>query len=88
MAKTQVGVVKHFFDKVGVAAIELSGGLKVGDKISIEKGEGEQAQAIEQVVESMQIDRQPIQEAGAGKSVGIKVSGMVREGAKVFKVEE
>lgn len=87
MGKVLVGVVKRFFDKVGVAAIELSGSLKVGDKISVEKGEGAEALVVEQVVESMQIDRQPIQSANAGQSVGIKLNAITREGAKVYRVE-
>ncbi|MBI5159048.1 hypothetical protein HY992_02915 [Candidatus Micrarchaeota archaeon] len=88
MGKVLVGVVKRFFDKVGVAAIELNGALKVGDKISVEKGEAAEALVVEQVVESMQIDRLPIQSANAGQSVGIKLNGATREGAKVYRVEE
>ncbi len=84
----QVGVVKRFFDKVSVAAIELSGGLKVGDKISVEYVDGAEAKAVEQVVSSMQINRQPIQQAGAGQSVGIKLNEAAKEGAKVYRIEE
>jgi len=35
-AKELVGKVTHYYDKIGVAVVELSSKLKVGDNISIE----------------------------------------------------
>ncbi len=78
--KKQVGRVTHFFSKISVAAVELTGGLKVGDTISIEGGAG----ALDQRVESMQINNQPVAEAKAGDVVGLKVSGRVKEGDRVY----
>ncbi|MGQ9654746.1 MAG: hypothetical protein ACUVXD_11830 [Thermodesulfobacteriota bacterium] len=78
--KKQVGKVTHFFSKISVAAVELTGALKVGDMISIEGGAG----AIEQRVESMQMNNQPITEAKAGDVVGLKVLGKVKEGDRVY----
>ena len=82
MEKELIGKITHFFDKIGVAVIELEKGLKVGDKISIEKDE----EAIEQVVDSMQIEKTPIQQAKAGDAVGLKVVQPVKKGADVYKV--
>jgi len=42
---------------------------------------------FEQTVNSMEIDRQKIEEANAGDAIGIKVIEKVREGDKVYKVE-
>ena len=84
MEKTKIGEVINFFQKVGVAAITLSGDLKVGDKIVV--GNAEDAEP--QVVESMQIEKESIESASAGQSVGIKISGSTNGGAPVYKVEE
>jgi len=80
--KRLVGKVTHYYGKIGVAVIELSDTLRTGDRISIEGGEG----AVEQVVESMQIEHKQVSEAAKGQSVGLKVAGKVHEGASVFKL--
>ena len=79
-----IGKITHYYDKIGVAIIELSGGLKVGDKIKIEGGKNE----FDQTVEEMQVDHKPVDAAKAGDAVGIKVKEKIREGALVLKVEE
>ena len=84
MEKKLVGKIAHFFPKISVAVIELDDVLKVGDRISIEKGE----ETFEQTVESMQVEHKCIQEAKAGESIGMKLSEPAKEGAKVFKVME
>jgi putative protease len=79
----EVGVVTDFFSHVSAAAIQLnSGSLKVGDKILIQG----HTTNLEQVIESMQIERQPVEEAKAGDSIGIKVNERVRKNDKVYKV--
>ena len=80
--KILVGKVTNFFGKISVAAIELTGSLKVGDTISIEGATTE----IEMPVTSMQIQRNSINEAKAGDEVGIKIDGRARAGDKVFLV--
>ncbi len=82
MEKTEVGKITHFFGKIGVAVVELSKGLKTGDKILIE-GHGH---AVEQNVDSMQIEHEKIEEAKAGQSVGMKTAEPVKPGDIVFKV--
>ncbi len=77
----EIGVVSNYFDHVGVAAIKLNGDLKVGDTIHIKGGEVD----FEQKVESMQINREPVEKAGKGDEVGVKVNEKVRKGYKVFK---
>ena len=79
----EIGVVSNYFDHVGVAAIKLTRGLKIGDKVQIKGGEVD----FEQEVTSMQINRKDIKKAKAGDEIGIKVDQKVRKGYKVYKPE-
>lgn len=81
MGKKQIGKIIHYFDKIGVAVIELTSPLKVGDTITIE-GHGN---AFDQEVKSMQIENKPIESAKKGQSVGLKVGQAVKENDAVFK---
>jgi putative protease len=82
--KKLIGKITHFYPKISVAVVELEDTLNVGDTISIERGE----EVVEQVVDSMQIEHKNVEEAGKGESIGLKVAGQTKEGAKVFKVIE
>ncbi|OGO29870.1 MAG: translation elongation factor-like protein [Chloroflexi bacterium RBG_16_56_11] len=82
MPETEVGKVNDFFARPVVAGIEMSGLLKVGDKIHI-KGH---TTDIEMTVTSMQIENNNVSEAKTGQSVGIKVPERVRPGDVVYKV--
>ena len=84
MDKKPLGKITHYFDKVGVGVLELSDTIKIGDKILIE-GHG---RSFEQTVDSMQIERQPVEEAKAGQSIGLKTAELAKEGDLVFKVVE
>lgn len=79
----EVGKVTHYYGKIGVAIVELSGALKVGDKIKVEGNLTE----FEQTVDSMEVDRTPVDVAKKGDAVGIKVREKVNEGAVVSKLE-
>jgi selenocysteine-specific translation elongation factor len=83
MPEVLVGTISDFFSRPVVAGINLSGTLKVGDKIKI-KGH---TTDLEFSVDSMQIDGKSILEAKSGESVGIKVPDRVRKGDAVYKVE-
>ena len=83
MAEKEIGVVSDFFAHVVVAGIDLTGTLKVGDKIHI-KGH---TTDIEMDITSMQIDNKNVAEAKEGQSVGIKVPDKVRAGDKVFIID-
>ena len=82
MEEKKIGVVDDFFAKIGVLASKLEDGLKVGDTIHI-KGH---TTDITQVVSSMQVEHQSVQEAKAGDSIGIKINDRVRKGDVVYKV--
>lgn len=80
--ETLVGKVTHYYSKLGVAIVELSGALAVGDRVHI-KGHSTD---FEQAVESMQVEHENVETAKKGDGVGLKVSEKVREGDEVYKV--
>ena len=83
--REKVGSVFSYFSKIGVAAVKLSdGGLSVGDTIQVEGA----TTNLTFTVDSIQIDRQPIQRAEMGQSVGIGVLGKVRPNDVVYRVSE
>lgn len=81
--KKPIGAITHYFTKIGVAVIELSGRINEGDDISIE---GATTNVI-QKVDSMQIEHKSVKTAGKGQSIGMKVVDRVREGDSVFIVK-
>ena len=83
MPGKEIGKIAHYFPKVGVAVLELTAPIKVGDRIRIEQHDG----SFTQQVSSMQIDHAQVDEAKPGKSIGLKISERVHEGNKVF-IEE
>jgi len=85
MVEEKIGVIEHFFNKVSVAAIKITGGeLKIGDTIHIVGASTD----ITQKIESMEIDRVPVESVKSGDDVGIKVKDRVREHDVVYKIEE
>ena len=84
MEEKEVGKVVDYFAKVGVAGIQMSGSLAVGDTIRI-KGH---TTDFQQQVGSMQIEHQVVQEVSAGDSVGIKVTDRCRAHDTIYKVIE
>ncbi len=78
-----IGKVVHWFDKIGVAVIKLTGALKRGDRIKVKKGENE----FEEEVASMQIEHEDVASAKKGDEVAIKLSQKTKDGAQVCKVE-
>ncbi|MCX6798958.1 MAG: hypothetical protein NTW59_02570 [Candidatus Diapherotrites archaeon] len=84
LGEKPIGKVDHFFGKIGVAVVKLSGDLKVGDKLRFKRHDSE----FEQVVDSMQVDHAQVQKAKKGQDIGLKVAQPVHEGAEVFKVTE
>ena len=77
-----IGRVTHYFGHIGVAVIDLSDKLKIGETIRVVGGETDFTQQID----SMETDHQKVKEAKKGDSVGLKIEKKVREGYKVYKV--
>ena len=82
MPEKEVGHISDFFARPVVAGIEMTGKLKLGDKIHIVGHTTD----MEFVVESMQVNNANVNEAKKGDSVGIKVPDRVRRGDKVYLV--
>ncbi len=78
----EIGKITHFFPHPSAAVIELTGSLKVGDKIAVRGN----TTNFEQVIESMQIDNADITEATKGKVIGVKVKERVRTHDIVYKL--
>lgn len=79
----EIGRVSGYFSHVGVAAIKLSSGLKIGDKVHI-KGH---TTDFTVKVGSIQIERKEVKSAGKGDHIGIKVPDKVRPNDAVFLVK-
>ena len=77
-----IGKVTHYFDRIGVAVVQLQDELYLDDWILFE---GQQTE-LEQQVLSMQIDRQPIQKGTSGQEVAIKVDDVVHENDDVYLI--
>ena len=83
MEEEEVGLVSNYFSKISVAAVEITNGtVSVGDALHILGHTTD----LECTVEAMQIEHNSVSEVKKGDSVGIKVSGRVREGDKVYKI--
>lgn len=80
----QIGWVTHYFKRIGVAVLELSGGLRVGDVVHIQG----RSTDFTQQVQSMEIEHQKVQSVGPGADVALKVIEHVRKGDAVYKVAE
>ncbi len=78
-----IGKVSHYFDRVGVAIVELTGAINVGDTIRITGGEVD----FNQEVDSMEVDHQKIKSAKKGDSIGIKVAEKAKEGYLVYNIK-
>lgn len=75
-----IGKVVHFYDRIGVAIVELRAPLAVGDVVTFKRGEEMHTQHIG----SMQIDHAHVDKARKGDTVGVQVSVAVHQGAAVM----
>lgn len=82
MADKKVGTVNHYYGKIGVAIIDLTGPLSEGDTIKI-SGKSDE---FTQTVDSMEFEHKIIKSARKGKSIGLKVDQQTRKGDVVYKV--
>lgn len=83
MADVKVGKIIHYYDKIGVAVVEISSPIKVGERIKISGHDNE----FEQEITSIQVEHEQIQEAKKGQAIGLKVEQPVKQGDEVYKVE-
>ncbi len=84
MEEKLVGKITHYFNRIGVAVLELSDEIRVGDTIHIK---GHTTDFTQKIV-SMQIEHKPIEVGKPGDNIAIKVDDVVKEHDLVFKVIE
>jgi len=79
----EIGKVTHWYDKLGVAVLDLKGALKAGDIVKVRKG----AEEFEDTIVSMQVDHKNVSSAKKGDEVAVKFSQKTKEGAVIYKME-
>ena len=84
MPEKEIGKIAHYFNKIGVAAIELTCDLEFGDTIHVKGHTSDWTQNVD----SMQIEHASVEKAGPGESVGIGVEGHAHQHDVVYKVTE
>jgi putative protease len=82
--KKLIGKITHYFSKIGVAVVELSEDITIGEKIRVEGA----TTSFEQVMDSMEIENKKVETATAGQSIGLKVKERVRLHDSVYKLME
>lgn len=82
MSGKLIGEVTHFYNRIGVAVVNLSGAIELGDQVHFFGRNTD----FRQQVQSMQIEHQPVSEAGKGQEIAIKVERRVRNQDKVYKL--
>ena len=78
----EIGRVSAFFAHPSAAIIDLTAPLRVGETIYV-KGH---TTDFQQAVESMQVDRQPVQEGTAGQSIAVQMKERCRKHDVVYKL--
>ena len=83
MDEVLIGKVINYFPRIEVAALEVAGHeMRLGDEIRILG----HTTSFTQEVASMQIDNEPVTEAGVGDLVGIKVTERARPNDLVYRI--
>ena len=82
-----IGEIERLWEKVGAITVQLTNGeIGIGDRIAFELP----VEFEEQTIDSLQIDRQPVDRAGSGAVVGIHTylsKEQAKSGVRVFKVK-
>ncbi len=82
MSGYKAGIVTEYYENLGVAIVDLTQNLHVGDLIrvsgSVEFG---------QVIQVMQMEHEKVQLAKAGETVGLTLSKPVAPGDEIIKTE-
>ncbi len=84
MSGELIGEVTHFYNRIGVAVVDLTGSIEVGDQVHFFG----RSTDFRQQVQSMQIEHEPISEAEKGQEIAIKVERRVRNHDKIYKLED
>ena len=77
-----VGDVVHYYNRIGVAVLQLVEPIRVGDMLQILGYSTD----FRQPVTSLQIEHELVQEAVPGEDVAMKVEQRVRRNDKVYRI--
>jgi translation elongation factor EF-1alpha len=81
----KIGVVTDYLNRIGVAVIHLTDGdLHVGDQVRIAGRTSE----LTQMVESLQVEHQAVEQAVRGSEAAVKVRDRVRRHDQVFRLRD
>lgn len=77
----QIAKVTHFYDKIGVAVVEVkSQKLQVGDTVKISGHDKE----FKQKITSLQVEHKQVKEVPVGETCGMKVDQAVKPGDVLY----
>lgn len=79
----QIGRVTHYYDKIGVAVVDITKkALKVGDTIKLSGHDNE----FTQEVGSLQVEHEQVKSIKAGSSGALKTDKPVKDGDSIYLV--
>ncbi len=78
-----VGIITHYFEKIDVCVVDLIDGVQVGENLVYEE---EGHFLSEQMLESMQVNKNNVARANKGQQVGVKIDFLPKIGGKVWRV--
>lgn len=78
----KVGRVIGYYEKTGIALVELEGTISIHDKIKFVDDVGD---LFSQAVDSIQIGHDKVDFANRGSVVLLKTHEMVKKGTEIFK---
>ncbi len=81
MTDFKVGEVTHYYDKINIAILKLTGNLSLGDKVRIVSKDGEFTQSITLMLH----EHQQIKTAEKEQTIGLKVNQPVNVNSLVYK---
>jgi len=80
MEQKLVGKISRYFPKIMVAVLDVSDKIRTGDNVKIKGSTTD----FDQIVLSIQVEHNQIEEADAGMQVGFKVDQTVEPGDEVY----
>lgn len=78
----QIGKITHYYDKIGVAVVEVVKPLNIGDVIKISGHDKE----FTQTISSLQVEHAQVKKIAKGESGAMKTDKPVKEGDVIYLV--
>lgn len=77
----KVGIVTHYYPRIGVAIVDLTQPLHVGDRVRFQGSSD-----FSQSVSSIQMEHEHIESASVGTTIGLKVTHPVSPSDEVILI--